>query len=410
MANGDRTPSLDRARLGWWLLVTALALLAGYVAYSFLGLLALGIFGYYATRPINRRVSRVVDSDGVAAWVTILLVMLPMVAVLAYGGFRLYQQARSLLTDSGDPLVGLLDALPEAQQEAIEQALRNPQQLVSDPQQAIETIGMVSSAFFGALLLLGLAVTLTFFLLANDHAIAAGIRELVGGEDTTAWAYATAVDNDLQSVFFGNFLFVVAMAVIAAVVYTLTNLLAPAGLAVPSVLVLAFLTGVTSLIPLVVSKVIYVPVLGYLALQASEGGSEAFLAVGVVAVVYFLVLDLLPQTFLQPYITGRQLGTVVMMFGYLLGPILFGWHGVIVLPILFLLMLEAIRIVLPQLVRGEPLTTTVSMAESMGGEPQTSGAASGGAERPPGENGGQTGSDGRTSGGEDDSEETPEGT
>ena len=55
----------------------------------------------------------------------------------------------------------------------------------------------------------------------------------------------------------------------------------------------------------------------------SSGGS--FLFVVGVLVVYFLVLGILLQTFLQPYITGRKLD--MMMSAYVLRPILFGWYG-----------------------------------------------------------------------------------
>jgi predicted PurR-regulated permease PerM len=92
--------------------------------------------------------------------------------------------------------------------------------------------------------------------------------------------------------------------------------------------------------------------------------------VGVVLIVYFLVLDFLPQTFVQPYITGRELDTVMMMFGYLLGPIIFGWYGIFLLPILFILLLEAIRIVLPDLVHGEALTQRVELGDSVGTDPR----------------------------------------
>ena len=59
------------------------------------------------------------------------------------------------------------------------------------------------------------------------------------------------------------------------------------------------------------------------------------------------------------------------MFAYLLGPILFGWYGFFFLPIMFVAVLEAVRIVLPELVRGEPLTPTVSMGSDIGTSPQT---------------------------------------
>jgi len=53
----------------------------------------------------------------------------------------------------------------------------------------------------GGLFLLGLATTLAYFLLANDTDVSKTLTELVGGRDSTAYAYAIAVDADLESVF-----------------------------------------------------------------------------------------------------------------------------------------------------------------------------------------------------------------
>ena len=60
-----------------------------------------------------------------------------------------------------------------------------------------------------------------------------------------------------------------------------------------------------------------------------------------------------------------------MMFAYLLGPILFGWYGFFLLPIVFIAILELVRIVLPELVRGERLTPTVSLGEDVGTNPRS---------------------------------------
>lgn len=62
---------------------------------------------------------------------------------------------------------------------------------------------------------------------------------------------------------------------------------------------------------------------------------------------------------------------VLMMFGYILGPILFGWYGFFLLPIIFIVMLEAIRIILPELLHGEELTADAVLGESVGADPQS---------------------------------------
>ncbi|WP_227380759.1 AI-2E family transporter [Haladaptatus halobius] len=367
----------NRARIGWWLFILVLALVAAFIAYSFVGMLVLGIFGYYATRPIYRRLTAITDSDGLVAALTIIVVLLPIILLALYAGFQVFQQVQQFLSNTTNStlLADYLGALSNEQRQTVLSAIQNPRQVITNPQQTLQTglqVGLtVTSAIIGAMLLLALAVTLSYFLLKNDDQLSAGLCQLFGGEETTAYAYASAVDEDLESVFFGNLLFIIGMSVIAAATYWGTNALAPPGLQIPMVVVLAFLTGIASLVPIVVGKIVYLPVVGYLGLQAMNSNGNHFAFVGGVLVVYFLVLDTLPQTFLQPYITGRQLDMVMMMFAYLLGPILFGWYGFFLLPILFILMLEAIRIVLPELLHGEPLTPTVSIGESVGTDPQS---------------------------------------
>jgi predicted PurR-regulated permease PerM len=157
------------------------------------------------------------------------------------------------------------------------------------------------------------------------------------------------------------------MAVVAAVTYLGTNLVAPDGVQVPMVLVLGALTGVASLIPIIVGKVVYVPVVGYLAVQATESGALPFVAGTLV--VYVLVLDVLPQAFVQPYLSGRQLDMMLLLFAYVVGPIVFGWYGLFLLPVLFVLLLEAVRIVLPELLRGTSPRPTVQLTTEPGTDP-----------------------------------------
>ena len=377
--SGTSLPT-DRSRTGWWLFVAALGAAAAYLAYSFVGLLVTGVFGYYATRPISDRVDAVVDSDAVAAGVTVLVVLVPVVALTLYAGFQLVTAVQAALGGAVDPLsvaagyVGLGE-VPAAEADALRDAVRNPEEFVRNPRQKARTVltagATVVGALAGTFLFVALSITLSYFLLKTDDALSDGLERLFGGRDTTAYAYATALDADLESVFFGNLLFVALMAVLASLAYAVTA--AATALTVPMIVVLGFLTGVASLIPVVVGKVVYVPLVGYLAYQAAQPGGPGLVLVGVVAVCYFFLLDFLPQTFLQPYISGRELDGIVLMFAYLLGPVLFGWYGFFLLPIVFVAILECVRIVLPELLHGERLTTDATMGESVGTDPREEG-------------------------------------
>jgi predicted PurR-regulated permease PerM len=235
---------------------------------------------------------------------------------------------------------------------------------------ALQKLGTLLQATFGLLVLLGLSLTLSNALLERDDALAETFVTLVGGRDTTAYAYALAVDDDLESIFFGNLLFATAMAVVATLVYAGTNFVAPGELRVPLVLVAGVLTGFASLIPIVVGKVVYVPVVGILAVQSIRTPGNQLPFVAAVLVVYVVVLDLLPQSVVQPYFSGRQFDTLMLLFAYILGPMLFGWYGFFLLPILTVLAVEAVRIVLPQLLHGESLGAQPSVAEGVGADPE----------------------------------------
>jgi len=241
-------PPTDRSRLGWWAFVFALAVVAGFVAYSFVGMAVLGVFGYYATRPIYRRLERHIDADGIAAGATVLLIVVPLLALLFYAGFNVVQQVQQAIGAGGSGAAGSVvdpSMLPSEQADTVRTLLRNPRQLVSQPQQAIGTVlslgTRVLGAVAGGIVLIELALAFSYFLLENDDRLGGGLEALFGGRDTVAYAYAAAVDEDLESVFFGNLLFVLTMAVIAAIAYGTTNLLAPAGLHIPMVLVLGVL-------------------------------------------------------------------------------------------------------------------------------------------------------------------------
>lgn len=374
----DRLPS--RNRLGWWAFILLLGAAVAYVVGSFIGLTVLGLFGYYATRPICVRLRSVTDSRQLAATLTALSVLVPILLLLVVVGLRLFQTAQRQFGDG--EFVGTLiaritgvDALPAEQRERLVSLLLNPSSILDAGGSVWSNVGTAVTALqgvVGGLFLLGLATTLAYYLLANDADVSETLTELIGGRDSTAYAYAIAVDADLESVFFGNLLFVVASSILATVTYAATNLLAPPGLQVPMVLVAGFLTGLASLIPVVVGKIIYLPIVALLGFQAisTDQGQGSLVFVGVVLVAYVLILDILPQSFLQPYLSGRRIDPILLLFAYLLGPILFGWYGIFLMPILFVLVLEAIRIVLPELLSGEPIRPEATVAEDIGTDPE----------------------------------------
>lgn len=368
---------VDRSRLGWWTLVLTLAAVLAYIFYSFIGTIVLGVFLYYAARPIHEHVRKHSHSDGLGATVTILGIILPILALLTYAGLSIsgdlvtqFEQANIRRTVNG--LLGV-GPLPEGEAATFQSLIESPVRTLRSNRQEIRQLLTGGTQIVGIvvnwLLHVSLALTLAFYLLRDGPRLETLFRQVIGGSDTTIYRYMTAVDRDLETIFFGNVLFVIAVAVLAAVVYLTANFFAPAALRIPLPFVLAALTGISALIPLVVSKVVYVPLVLYVGYQATitPGASLTFPAV--LLVVSFLLLDIAPQMLLQPYITGRKIQMGLMLFAYIFGLMLFGWYGMFYLPLLLVLGIQAFRMVVLELVHGEPITSDIDVEQDLGSDP-----------------------------------------
>jgi predicted PurR-regulated permease PerM len=383
----DPTDLVDRERnrIAWWLYLGVLGLGMAFLAYSFVGTFALGLFVYYASRPVFHRLRNHLDGRGLAAGATLVGFVAPILLVIAYIIVEGLRSLASLSNAESGAVADLLapvvdvEALTGGQQNVSELLSSVPGSLQSLPMggaEALLTSGLaVLAAAAGVLVHVSLAFAFAFFLLRDGDRIETWFRNSVAGEGTAGHAYATAVDDDLETIFFGNVLFAFIMAVLAALVYYGFNAVAPGELSIPFPILLALLTGAASLVPLVVGKLVYVPLVAYLAVIAVQtGGGALIYPVGLLG-VSFLVLDILPQTFIQPYVAGRQIHVGVMMFAYLLGPLLFGWYGFFLLPVFVILVLQAVRIVLTDLLHGDPVDPAVDAAPTMGGEPEEEDAA-----------------------------------
>ncbi|MFC6732685.1 AI-2E family transporter [Haladaptatus sp. GCM10025707] len=345
----------------------ALAALLLLAVRMYLGAFVLGLFVYYAVRPVDRRTTKVVESPGLAATATLLLVALPLLALIGYLASRLVVEMGTLSTDQFKTLVQpYVDVSTLAQ---------NPRELVSmlRSREALQ-VGSTTFAILSSVLIQSfIALTFVFFLLRDDYRLADWFRSEIGGQNSAVYAYFSAVDRDLEAVYLGNTLTALAIGLLAVVTYNGYNLVAPAGLSIPFPTALALLTGVASFVPIVVGKLVYVPVSGYLSWLAIQGEGSLMYPVGLF-VVSLVILDVIPQTFVQPYVAGRTIHVGLTVFAYILGPSLFGWYGLFLGPLLMVLMVQFVRIVFTELIHHKHVTPRVNAAEGLGSDPKQSSA------------------------------------
>ncbi|WP_129116845.1 AI-2E family transporter [Halegenticoccus tardaugens] len=363
----------NRNRLGWWILTIALLAVLLYVGFAFLGTFVLGLFVYYATRPVYERIDERIRPRSLRVFLALFLVALPVLVLIAY---TVAVGVREFATIAGTDI--------ESYQRFVQpyvdlSAASDPQRLLSSirsgsgqfgdigntdtAQRVLEAAGSYLGALVSGLLQLFIAFTFAFYLLRDDHRLAAWVRAAVNDENDVLYAYGKAVDRDLKTIYFGNILNAFVVAVVAALSYSLLDLVAPPGLSIPVSALLGLLTGAASLIPVVGMKLVYVPVAAYLFALAllNDPGSiwypVTFLAVALV------VIDGVTEILLRPYISGRNLHVGMVLFAYIIGPILFGWYGLFLGPLLLVLIVHLARIVVPDLLGGTPLTPTALGAD-----------------------------------------------
>jgi len=369
----NRVLPSGRADRTWWVLILALAGMALFVAYSFVGTLSFGLFLYYAVRPINSRVESYVDSSGTTAGLTMFAVVVPLLALIGYVGFIAVSNLDTLLDPGIRSLIEPYVSVEIGRLSDVSERLSNPRQLLARLRE--NGLGQVIGAAVGVVQMIAngivhlfLMLALVYYLLADDERISSWFRESVG-ERSTAYAYLAAVDTDLATVYFSNIVFMSLIGILSVLTYTVYNLFAPAALHVPLPIVLGVLTGVASIVPIVVGKLVYIPVVGYLYVTALAGTGDLLIYPTALLAVSFLFLDFIPLTFVLPYIAGRNLHRGLMIFAYIGGTILFGWYGIFLGPVLVVGAFHLVRYVIADLLRGEPISPEVNAASGDASDP-----------------------------------------
>jgi len=364
---------LDRRRLSWWLVGLVVATIVLFFLYSFVGTFIFGLFVYYGALPIFQRIHDVVESRDLSATITLLFIVIPTLAIIAYAGYVAYTEFTATLGQ--DALDVVLERLPGNQQSLADALQSLPsilQQIgeLSEVQDSLNAVFGPVAIISNVLLHFTLALTFAFFLYRDGNRLQAWFVTEVGGRDTAAYSFVSGIDADLEVVYFGNVLTVISVGIAAVLMFNGYNLLAPSAVELPFPTLLGLLTGLATFVPLVVGKIVYVPMAAYLAWKAAiADGSLLVYPLGFV-VASFLLLDIIPQSIVRPYISGQSLHKGAVLFSYLLGAALFGWYGLFLGPFCLVVVVQFANIILGDLINGLPFSPKPTDAMTLGTDPE----------------------------------------
>ena len=348
---GPLSETPDRSLAAWWLFAGLLAVILLVILSPYVGWIIFGIFLYYVARPICRQLRRQGVSSTVAATLTLGLFIIPLVALLlAITIYAVVQFAALEAADVERVLTVLfpgvdLDVLPTSAEEiyAFTAEFRTDPTVVTALLWISGLVGTFVRQTYTALV----TALFVFYLLRDEQKIGEWVHENVLEDRPNLTEYVRAIDQGLKSVYFGYTLTLLAITVLAAVIYHALNLVAPSGLAIPHPMLLAIATGLISAIPLVGRNLLYGTVIVYLSVLAFRSNPALLWFPGLFFVIMNLCFDTIIRIYVRPYLSGRLFPIGLVMFAYLLGPPIFGWYGIFLGPFVMVVVVQFLRYRLP---------------------------------------------------------------
>ncbi len=351
---------MDEKRFVVALFGLSIAVLVGYIAYRFVAALTVAVFLYYSTRRFYQYLERLRLPARIRAVVSLSLIGLPLILLLSSTVVLLVVEARRFIEqyplaetiDTNEPwlegLVGLSDLTIDGAIEAYRAGEFDP--LI---QFLAEHASLLTNTVTGFLLNLLITVIVTYYLLLDGSKFHEWLLAFDG--DAVVREYLEAADAELEAVLYGNLLNVIAISVIAVATFTGYNLAVPTAAEVPYPALAGVITGVASLIPVIGMKIVYVPVAAATAtpmIMANELDLLIYVA-GFLA-VSIIVVDTIPDIVLRPYFSGKTTHVGLLMLAYIFGPVVFGFHGLFLAPIVLVVALTFADTALPPLLGADP--------------------------------------------------------
>lgn len=341
-----------RSRLAVGGVVAILLVLVGYVLLSFIAVVVFSLFLYYAVRPLFRFLARFGLGRRLRAALSILLFGLPFLVLIAYAVAIVGLELRLLLDDRlaeqalQELNIGGLD-LDELEAVATGEQVQANLGVVAES--LIGAIGVVGTVFVQLLLV----VTATYYMLIDGPRLVSWLLDRYDSAGVGR-QYIDATDPELSLALFGNIVNVFITAIVAIVTFYTYNAFAPAAISIPFPALFGALAGIGSLIPVVGIKLVYVPLVTALGVNAVFTDQPELLgSVVVLFLVSAILIDFIPDFVIRAQVSSDETHTGALIIAYIVGPSVFGFYGLFFAPILLICTTNAVTVLLPYVLAGE---------------------------------------------------------
>lgn len=314
-------------------------LTAAAVIWMFLPSFVVATFLYYCLRPVHGKVTRYTDKERLSVLGTVVGALAPTFALLGYLVYVGIREVRQLLERYN---LDINDFASDLYFELFFLTAENPIQIIQSEQgiarirELIEYslfIGTILGDFFLQLIIMAIIL---YHLLLHDTELKNWCLETTGVTTIDTYRFWQKIDRDLQSVYLGNILNGIITAVIGFFVFYIYSSMAPEAVSISFPLALGMLAGIASLVPVIGVKLVYVPVTMYfIAFSYYTGNIEVWPHILVFVLVSGILVDFIPDLFIRPYVSSKNVLMTILLIAYIAGAIVLGWYGFFLAPVLF---------------------------------------------------------------------------
>lgn len=318
-------------------LVTLLLVLGSlFVLYPFLDAIILAIVVSYLLRFGHERLNSRLDNDLLSSAIVISGVIIGLFAFLYFFINNFFEILAQFNQFTGSLRQGILSAveflnLSEQFQANVESFINR----VSDraTSQLVSTFASIPTLLIDV----GIFLVTTLFLYKDRNKLEEQVRAIIDNvpepERGIVKSLLRSVDEIFKGVFMTQFIVALILAVVTGVgLY----LIAAITSSIPFILLWSILIGVAALLPLFAAFMIYGPIGIYYFLVGDPLKGALILIFGTI------VINVMAEVFLRPYIGSKQMDEhpLVIFLGFLTGPLVLGFKGLIIGPLLLILTKE----------------------------------------------------------------------
>lgn len=325
----------------------------------FRDILAYSLFIYYIARPFNRLFLRITRSKTFSALFSLIIILLPIMLITAYtisiGAAELRNYAATIPEEQRSGYIDMI--ITELNITTISVpwdallSVSHDKELEAMMLDILDRSVAYFFTFLNLIFNIFLVFVISFYLIRDGKCLKDMVLEEIFENELTARKYFAHTDRALFRIFFGNILNAIITGILAMVVYSSFNTFAPQHLNLPYPVLLSILTGLASLIPMLGVKLIWIPATIYLVINSFINATiiPDLVPLAAFLIAVNLIVDMLPDFALRPFVTAKGIHTGAMMLSYIFGPVVFGISGIFIGPIIVVLASNYAKIILPGL-------------------------------------------------------------